>query len=172
MLAAARDVTELKRGERRLAESEELLRLVLDTAQDVTLQVGRDGRIQFANKRVVDLTGVPRERWIGRSFAEMGYPSDLVAQWDVQRQRVFDTGEPVTYEFEMDNASGHRSVRPRSRPGSISRAASSTSSRPVGTSSGRPPATHFQVLATHDPLTAPGEPRRAGGRPHPLVEGR
>jgi len=108
VFAAARDITERKAAQQALVAGEELLRAVLDTSLDTTIRIGLDGLVEFVNRRVVEISGIPLEQWIGRTFEEMGYPVQLAQSWDAQRQRVFATGEPVTFEFEIDNADGHR----------------------------------------------------------------
>jgi len=108
VFAAARDITERKAAQQALVAGEELLRAVLDTSPDTTIRIGADGLVEFVNHRVVEISGIPAERWIGKTFEEMGYPAELAQSWDVHRRTVFTTGEPVTFEFEIDNAEGHR----------------------------------------------------------------
>ncbi len=102
------DITERKLAEQTLAENEELLRTVLDTSTDAVIRLDRDGRFEYVNATVEQNTGIPFERWIGRTFAELGYPPELTEPWDEHRRTVFATGEPVTFEFEIVNARGHR----------------------------------------------------------------
>ena len=108
VFASARDITERKAAQQALVAGEELLRAVLDTSPDTTIRIGADGLVEFVNHRVVEISGIPAERWIGKTFEEMGYPAELAQSWDVHRRTVFTTGEPVTFEFEIDNAEGHR----------------------------------------------------------------
>ena len=108
VFAAARDITERKAAQQALVAGEELLRAVLDTSPDTTIRIGADGLVEFVNHRVVEISGIPAERWIGKTFEEMGYPAELAQSWDVHRRTVFTTGEPVTFEFEINNAEGHR----------------------------------------------------------------
>jgi diguanylate cyclase (GGDEF)-like protein/PAS domain S-box-containing protein len=82
--------------------------VVLDTSDDVTMRVGRDHRIEYVNRRAVEVTGIPFEEWIGKKLAELGFPAETFSEMEVSIQRVLDTGEPVTYENETDNLEGHR----------------------------------------------------------------
>lgn len=102
------DITARKEAEQAFAASAQLLQVVLDTSSDVTLRIDRDGRVEFVNQRVVEISGIPAEEWIGRTFNEMGYPLEVTQVWDGQRRSVFATGIPVTFEFEIDNSEGHR----------------------------------------------------------------
>lgn len=102
------DITERKADEKSLAVSAELLRVVLDTSQDPTIRVDRTGRIAYVNQRSVDVSGISNGGWIGSTFAEMGYPAALADTWATARRNALDTGSPVTFEFEIDNAEGHR----------------------------------------------------------------
>ena len=69
------------------------------------------------NRRVIEISGIPFEDWIGKTFAEIGYPPELTRSWDAHHRQVLETGEPVTYEFEVDNAEGHRWYETQRRPG-------------------------------------------------------
>ena len=108
VFAAARDITGRKAAEQALAAGRESLRAVLDTSRDTAIRIGLDGLVEYVNRRVVEISGIPLEQWIGKTFDEMGYPVELAQDWDAHRRRVFATGEPVTFEFEIDNADGHR----------------------------------------------------------------
>ncbi len=108
MAGTHEDVSQRHADAERLAASEELLRVVLDTSRDTTIRVGLDDRVEYVNQRVVDISGVPLEQWTGKTFAEMGYPTELAETWKAYRRPVFETGEPVTFEFEIDNTEGHR----------------------------------------------------------------
>ena len=87
---------------------------MLDASQDTTIRIGIDGRVEYVNRRVVEVSGIPFEQWIGRTFAEIGYPrSRTVLGPSPQRVRH---RAPVTFEFEIDNAKGIAGTRP-GRPG-------------------------------------------------------
>jgi diguanylate cyclase (GGDEF)-like protein/PAS domain S-box-containing protein len=102
------DITDRKIAEKSLTASEALLRAVLDTSPDTTLRLDREGRVGYVNERGVQISGISRERWIGRTIAELGYPDELFESWQAHRQAVFTTGKSVTFEFEIDNTEGHR----------------------------------------------------------------
>ncbi|MDO8391792.1 MAG: EAL domain-containing protein [Actinomycetota bacterium] len=114
VFAAARDITEQKRAQaelavqsQRLAAGEELLRAVLDGSGDAVIRFAPDGSIEYVNLQVERNSGIPLERWIGKTFAELGY-GDSAASWNAHNRQVFDTGIPLTFEFEIDDAGGHR----------------------------------------------------------------
>jgi diguanylate cyclase (GGDEF)-like protein/PAS domain S-box-containing protein len=107
-IAQILDVTDRVTSELALAASEERLRAVLDSTRDTTIRVGRDGRIEYVNRRAIEISGIESDKWIGRTFAELGFPAELVQEWNDQRHKVFASGEPATFEFEIDNREGHR----------------------------------------------------------------
>lgn len=84
------------------------MRAVLNASRDTAIRIGKTGLVEYVNQRVVEISGVPAERWLGRTFAELGYPAELAQVWADHRQTVFATGKPSTYEFEIDNTEGHR----------------------------------------------------------------
>ncbi|MDO8389716.1 MAG: EAL domain-containing protein [Actinomycetota bacterium] len=155
------DVTERVADQRALAEREELLRVVLDNSGEATMRVGRDLRVEYVNRRIVEISGIAFEDWIGKTFAEAGYPSELAEFWEAGYTRVFDTGAPVAFEFEIDNVEGHRwyesVVAPEFAPdGSVAHTISS--SRDV--TQRKAADEELRRLATHDQLT--GLANRAG----------
>ncbi|MFZ4584444.1 MAG: sensor domain-containing protein [Acidimicrobiia bacterium] len=116
VVAQVVDVTaEVEAGER-LAAAHELLETVLDHSEDGTLQFGPDLRVRFANEQVVALTGIPAERWVGARFAELGFSAERAAMHEANIAKVFQTGEPLTYEFEVDDLAGHRHYEARIAP--------------------------------------------------------
>ncbi|MFZ1109966.1 MAG: PAS domain S-box protein [Rhodomicrobium sp.] len=65
-VVTARDITEQKRAEKRLRESEAQLRSIIDTAADAIVVVDEKGVIQSANRSTASIFGYSPEELIGR----------------------------------------------------------------------------------------------------------
>ena len=93
-------ITERKRAEEALRESEEKYRSLVDGASEAILVV-QDGMLKFVNRRAVELAGYSEQELIGKSFTEFIYPDDrkMVADSYVKRMK----GESATsrYEFRL-----------------------------------------------------------------------
>lgn len=76
---AAEDITQLKNATRELELSEEKYRTLFETDPDYTLLIGTDGIIRDVNKATSDITGLSREKLIGKHFIELGMalPEDI-----------------------------------------------------------------------------------------------
>jgi len=108
LVVTAHDITDRMQSEKERVEREELLRVVLDNSGDGTMRLAPDLRLEYVNQRIVDLSGLPLDAWIGRSFTEVGYSEEEAASWERQGRRVFETGQPVIYQFEVATTLGDR----------------------------------------------------------------
>jgi diguanylate cyclase (GGDEF)-like protein/PAS domain S-box-containing protein len=154
LLIVARDVTARRKAESSLAEQEEHLRAVLDGTRDGVSRYGPDLRFEYVNRRVEELSGIPAEKWVGHSHAELGFPETDVSMWNSHISRVFVDGEPLTFTYQIENREGRgwweASLAPEF-------AADGTVAHVVSTNrdvTARVLAEQRLVeLATHDPLT-------------------
>ena len=87
VLASVRDVSERKQSERQAA----LYETVVQRTGDGVLVVDTDRRVEYVNPRVVELTGVPQEEWLGRSIGDVVLDHDLASSDTIERfRRLFD----------------------------------------------------------------------------------
>ena len=115
-VSALRDVDAMVNARLQLAASEERFRVVLDATSDAIMRFGRDLRVEFVNRRIAELSGISADEWVGKTFAEAGYPPERATPWDEYSREVFATGKPVLHEFEIDTAVGHRWFETRVDP--------------------------------------------------------
>ena len=83
-LVFLRDITEQKDAEEELRLSEAKYRLLVDTSNEGILVV-QDGKLQFANKIVFDVTGYKEDEILGKPFHYFVHPDDremMLRQYD------------------------------------------------------------------------------------------
>ena len=92
------DITELRRIEEVLRESEERFRATFEHAAVGAAQVGTDGRWLRVNHRLCEILGFTHEELLGKTFADITHPDDL--EEDLGRKRAMLRGEVQTYTVE------------------------------------------------------------------------
>ena len=103
-----RDVTERKRLERELQESEQFLRKVIENTTDAIFTLDDQGRLSFVNPRMEEITGYSQEEMRGRELLKLVAPAKTK---EVARQLriTLEDGLPtIHYETEMIRKSGER----------------------------------------------------------------
>jgi PAS domain S-box-containing protein len=104
-LLFVKDISDRKRTEKALRESEEKYRTVVENANEIIV-ITQDGFVEFANKGVMTLFGIPPEALIGKHL------SDLVIKRDRDRlreeYRKLVSGEEVLpfYRYRMRDGKG------------------------------------------------------------------
>ncbi|MFZ5866321.1 MAG: PAS domain S-box protein [Thermodesulfobacteriota bacterium] len=94
--AVVEDITDRKKAEEALRESEEKYRLVVQNANEAIL-VAQDGKIKFINDKGMEIMGYTREEMGARPFLEFIHADDreMVAERHRKRMR----GEPVPHVY-------------------------------------------------------------------------
>jgi diguanylate cyclase (GGDEF)-like protein/PAS domain S-box-containing protein len=92
-----RDVTDQRRAEAALAESEHRLRLVADNMPALISYFDRDRRLRFVNRMHRELTGVEPELLIGHTIAETT-GAKVAAQLSPRLEEAFE-GRRVSFEM-------------------------------------------------------------------------
>ncbi|HKO29603.1 MAG TPA: PAS domain S-box protein [Nitrospiraceae bacterium] len=98
ILEINRDITERKRAEEALHESETRYRNTFANAAVGIAQIGLDGRLIRFNDAVCLITGYTREDLQTKTFADISHPDDIEADWTKARQLL--AGELTTYSME------------------------------------------------------------------------
>lgn len=92
------EVTERKRVEQALRESEERFRATFEQAAVGIAHVSPEGRVKRINQRFCDIVGFNREEMLEREIQEITYPADLQAESDLVSRILAD--EIKTYSLE------------------------------------------------------------------------
>jgi two-component system cell cycle sensor histidine kinase/response regulator CckA len=73
-LAASRDISEVKRSEEALLESEQHLRDTIDFLPDATFAIDLEGRVTSWNRAIEEMTGIKAEDMLGKGDYEYAIP--------------------------------------------------------------------------------------------------
>ena len=102
------DVTETKKLEEELRESEERFRRIVEQANDGILTIGEDYGIELANKVACEITGYPLEHLLGLNFNALFDEKNRAYIKDLFARRDPDVDLRVCSELEIVTAQGAR----------------------------------------------------------------
>ena len=103
-----RDITESRRAERALRESEALLRAICDTTADYVFLKDREGRYLLANPAAVGMLGRPAAAVIGRTDLELWPDPSVAAAIAADDRRVMERGTAELIEETVPGPDGGR----------------------------------------------------------------
>jgi PAS domain S-box-containing protein len=98
------DITEHKKMEKALMESERQYRTFVEAAPDVIYSISSDGKLISLNPAFEKITGWKREEWIGKPFTELIHPEDVNKAF-VSFQKTLE-GRPELVELRVRAKSG------------------------------------------------------------------
>jgi two-component system CheB/CheR fusion protein len=110
------DMARQKAIEESLRTHERELRSIADNTPDMLSRFDRDRRFVFVNEAIERLTGKRWEQFIHRTVRELDLPVELCLMWEEAIDRVFETGQPRSFEFSQEHETGQRHYRVRLVP--------------------------------------------------------
>ncbi len=107
-----RDITDRKRAEHALRESEERFRKILQDVQSVAVQgYAPDGTIQYWNKASERLYGYSAEEAIGRNLCDLIIPHETRPSVEQSIRHMIETGQPIpSSELSLLRKDGSRVI--------------------------------------------------------------
>jgi len=100
------DITDRRRMEQTLAESERQHRAMVENASDLVTVVGPDGVFRYMSPSVGRLLGYGVEELIGRNALDLVHPEDLPAVQESMRLDLASPGTPHPVEFRVPHRDG------------------------------------------------------------------
>ena len=102
----ARDITERKKAEALLRDSEERLRCLIQYSSDIITVLGVDGIVRYESPSIERLLGYDPEELVGKNAFSYVYPEDLEQVLMVFIEALDDQGAPQHVEFRFLHKDG------------------------------------------------------------------
>ncbi len=102
------DITERKRSEEALRESEKKFRTLTQNTPDIISRIDRQGRHIFINKAIEKVANHTVEDYLGKTNEELGMPEESLVLWNHQFRKAFETAKLVNFEFDFPSPDGIR----------------------------------------------------------------
>ncbi len=106
MLAAARDITERKRSDSALRESEERFRALVQYGSDIITILDADGTIRYGSPSIERIIGYRPEEVVGRNAFATMHPQDAERVSEVFFEALESGRERVSIEFRTRHKDG------------------------------------------------------------------
>lgn len=116
LIRSIRYAIERKRNETTLYQREQEFRTLTENAPDIIARFDRDLRHLYVNPAIEQVTGLLVQDFIGKTNRDLEMPEALVTQWEEILGRVFNTGEQVSFQFELPTPSGIKHFQSRCVP--------------------------------------------------------
>jgi PAS domain S-box-containing protein len=100
-----RDVTERRKAEAALRESEERYRTLVEGVRDIIFALSPEGTIASLNPAFETITGLRREEWVGQPFERLVHPEDLPLALELLGRVVRGELRPAS-QFRVRTAKG------------------------------------------------------------------
>jgi PAS domain S-box-containing protein len=84
----------------------EAFKTLAENAPDVIFRVDRNLRFIFVNKKISDLTGIPKEQFYGKTLLDLGLQRDICIYLGKKAQEVFDSQTHTEFEFSFSTPEG------------------------------------------------------------------
>lgn len=95
-----------KRQEEVLNRREQEFKALVEHAPDIITRFDHDLRHVYINPAITRATGLLPEIFIGKTNRELGMPEDLVVSWENSVQKIFETGQEESIEFQFPTPNG------------------------------------------------------------------
>ncbi|MHB9030023.1 MAG: PAS domain-containing protein [Candidatus Latescibacterota bacterium] len=116
VVGATADITDLKRAEEEARAQEKDYRTLAENSPDIIMRMDRELKYLYVNTEAERVTGIPRDRFIGKNDREIGMPEEIAAFWAEVLIEVVETGKERVIEYDFPDPEGTKHYQSRIVP--------------------------------------------------------
>ncbi len=116
LIGVCMDITERKQIEQELYRREQEFKALAENAPDIIARMDSEGRYQYVNQAIEQVTGISQNAFIGKTFSELGFPDEIDVLWKKSVREVLTTAQEGIVEGYLPTPKGRRYYQSRLVP--------------------------------------------------------